>query len=368
MKVLALVATPRRGGNVDQLVEAALDGAKESGAEVEKVNLFDLNVQRCTACLKCRSAHVCHLTDDVDALFHRLAAADALIVGAPVYWSAPPSVLASLYERLTGYLVDLPSPLSLPKPLLPTGRPVFFVTSCTTPFPLSALLGMTGRTFRAMGSFWRSAGFNVTGHIAETGTWRPGSPAPLMLGKARQAGRRLTRQVRNVHARELRGTLTQVGALIDGLASENDQFWPRESWPPMILDRPLSVGATGGHSLIRYVTETYQPGRLIRFRFLSPRGFTGTHTFDAEQAGPEVVRLRHTIEMRLSGLKAQLMWPLAVRWLHDALVEDALDLAQSKVEGRTLPRRPWSWWVRFLRTVIRQLALARQRRTVSQAA
>jgi hypothetical protein len=58
--------------------------------------------------------------------------------------------------------------------------------------------------------------------------------------------------------------------------------------------------------------------------------------------------------MRLSGV-ALLSWPLMFRWLHDALIEDALDRAEATVTSRPLQERRWSLLVRFLRRVaIRQ--------------
>jgi hypothetical protein len=40
------------------------------------------------------------------------------------------------------------------------------------------------------------------------------------------------------------------------------------------------------------------------------------------------------------------------RWLHDALVEDALDRAEAAVTTRPLQKRHWSLWVRFLRRIV----------------
>jgi multimeric flavodoxin WrbA len=191
MKVLALVASPRQGGNVDQLVDGVLAGARDGGAAVEKVNLCHLNLKRCTACMRCRTTHACHLVDDLDGLFHKIVAADAVVVGAPLYWSNIPSQLMAVHERLTGYVEDFASPRQLPKRRLPRGKKVVFLTSCSAPFPFSALLGMTGGVFRAMGVFWRVAGFKVVGRLAETGTWHPGPPAPRKLAQARRLGQRL---------------------------------------------------------------------------------------------------------------------------------------------------------------------------------
>src|SRR5258706_10809497 len=88
--------------------------------------------------------------------------------------------------------------------------------------------------------------------------------------------------VYNVHARNLAAPADAVGALLDSLASPNDRLWPRESWPRMTLDRPLAVGARGGHGPIGYAVEDYRPGRHVRFRFHAPQGFAGTHALDVE--------------------------------------------------------------------------------------
>ncbi len=78
-------------------------------------------------------------------------------------------------------------------------------------------------------------------------------------------------KVINIHERELGANHEQVGALIDSLASEDDRLWPGHSWPRMKFDRPLSIGATGGHGPIRYFIEGYKPGKFIKFCFTNPK-------------------------------------------------------------------------------------------------
>lgn len=156
----------------------------------------------------------------------------------------------------------------------------------------------------------------------------------------------------NIHERVIPASVDLVGRMIDTLASTGDMVWPHERWPALQLDRPLQVGAAGGHGPIRYRVESYEPGRKIRFRFLSPEGFVGTHGFDVEDAGGRVSKLRHVIEMRTVGI-AFLNWSLIIRPLHDALLEDALD----KVEGAFRdvgPPRVWSRRVVFLRWLVRK--------------
>ena len=156
--------------------------------------------------------------------------------------------------------------------------------------------------------------------------------------------------VLNIHTRDLHTSRDAVGALLDSLASKQDLLWPCDRWPAMRLDRPLQVGAVGGHGPIRYRVEVYEPGRAIRFRLTGPRGVHGTHGFELKASAPGITRLEHRLCMRVSG-GARLSWPLMFRWLHDALIEDALDRAEAAVTSRPLQERHWSLWVRFLRRV-----------------
>lgn len=115
----------------------------------------------------------------------------------------------------------------------------------------------------------------------------------------------------------------------------------------MRFDRPLGVGARGGHGPIRYTVEEYRPGQRVVFRFLRPALVRGTHALEVLEAQEGVV-VRHTVEAT-PGWCGWLLWPLVFRWLHDALVEDALDNAERALTGRVRSPARWSPWVRLLR-------------------
>jgi hypothetical protein len=154
--------------------------------------------------------------------------------------------------------------------------------------------------------------------------------------------------VLNIHERELPADSGTVGRLIDALAGPDDRLWPRDRWPAMRFDRPLGVGAAGGHGPIRYTVAAYVPGTWVRFAFTGPRGFDGFHEYTVHQTGPGAAVLRHTLAMRLRG-PARLSWPLAYRPMHDALIEDSLDRAERDVTGTVLQPARWSPYVRLLR-------------------
>ncbi|WP_017594984.1 SRPBCC family protein [Nocardiopsis potens] len=156
----------------------------------------------------------------------------------------------------------------------------------------------------------------------------------------------------NEHRRLLAAPVDEVGALIDGLASDRDPLWPDEDWPAMRFDRPLGVGARGGHGPVRYSVVEYLPGRRIRFRFEAPAGFLGHHGFSVEETDGGVL-LRHLLTVQPVG-PARVSWPLVYRPLHDALLEDALDKAERSL-GLGGPRTEWSPLVKALRAAAERL-------------
>ena len=48
---------------------------------------------------------------------------------------------------------------------------------------------------------------------------------------------------------------------------------------------------------------------------------------------------------------ATLTWAFAIRWLHDALIEDAFDKVENFFTGKN-NKTEWNIWVRFLREIL----------------
>jgi multimeric flavodoxin WrbA len=44
MKVVGIYGSPRKGGNSDQLLDKALEGARSAGAEVQRIYVRDLKM------------------------------------------------------------------------------------------------------------------------------------------------------------------------------------------------------------------------------------------------------------------------------------------------------------------------------------
>ncbi len=159
-----------------------------------------------------------------------------------------------------------------------------------------------------------------------------------------------TMKVLNIHKRIIHQPKAKVLELLNTLASPNDLVWPKEQWPAMRLDAGLQEGSKGGHGPIGYSISQYIPGKLIVFQFSKPKGFDGIHQFEVIDLGDEQTELVHTIDIKASGIGI-LSWVLAIRWLHDALVEDAFDKVENYFSEEK-KRTEWNSWVKLLRGIL----------------
>ena len=106
----------------------------------------------------------------------------------------------------------------------------------------------------------------------------------------------------NVHQRQFTAEPARLGDLLDHVAESNNALWPSPAWPPLQLDGPLATGTTGGHGMIRYKVEDFEPGRRVVFRFDPSMSLVGTHTLAVlPGSAPRSAILRHEIRARATG-------------------------------------------------------------------
>lgn len=106
MKALFINGSPRKNKNTALLLEQAMEGARQAGAQVEMVNLYDrsLNYKGCMSCFACKvkggRKGICSFKDDLLPILQRAVQADVLVCGSPVYCSYPSANLRAFMERL----------------------------------------------------------------------------------------------------------------------------------------------------------------------------------------------------------------------------------------------------------------------------
>lgn len=106
IKVLLVNGSPRPNHNTGKALKAAMEGAKEAGAEVELINLYTIkNLKGCYSCFQCQRKGfskidpVCCVKDETWPYLEKAREADVVIFGSPVYFSYPTGMLRAFIER-----------------------------------------------------------------------------------------------------------------------------------------------------------------------------------------------------------------------------------------------------------------------------
>ena len=102
MKTIVINASPRKRWNTAQILKSAYEGAKSVGADVEYIDLYDIDLKGCMSCLVCKSKKTekvkCYWRDDLSPIIERILEADTLLVGSPIYFGKSTSHFRALME------------------------------------------------------------------------------------------------------------------------------------------------------------------------------------------------------------------------------------------------------------------------------
>ncbi|QWV98085.1 flavodoxin family protein [Geomonas nitrogeniifigens] len=108
VKVVAIVGSYRKGGMVDQVVDAVLAGAAAAGAQVEKVYLLDTHVEFCTNCRLCTQTPggargICPVADEMARLLDLVEGCQGVVLASPTNFGAVTALTKRFVERLVCY-------------------------------------------------------------------------------------------------------------------------------------------------------------------------------------------------------------------------------------------------------------------------
>ena len=99
MKLLGIHGSPRKGGNSDLLLERALQGARDAGAEVSELTARGLKLEGCRECGGCDETGECVVDDEMQRVYGLLKEADAIIVATPIFFYTVPAQLKAVIDR-----------------------------------------------------------------------------------------------------------------------------------------------------------------------------------------------------------------------------------------------------------------------------
>jgi multimeric flavodoxin WrbA len=99
LKVLGIMGSPRIKGNTDLLLDEALRGAQEAGGEVEKITVDKLKIAPCREYYGCLKDGNCVIRDDMDDIYLKILAADAVIMATPIFFYTVSAQIMLLISR-----------------------------------------------------------------------------------------------------------------------------------------------------------------------------------------------------------------------------------------------------------------------------
>lgn len=102
MKVVAFCGSGRKQGNTVLLLNAVLEPLTGAGAETELIELAGNEIRGCMACYVCyleRNGTCVLKKDIVNDCIAKMAAADAVLLGSPAYFTDVSSEMKALIDR-----------------------------------------------------------------------------------------------------------------------------------------------------------------------------------------------------------------------------------------------------------------------------
>jgi multimeric flavodoxin WrbA len=100
MKVLLINGSPRAKSNTGLGLLQMQKIFESEGIETEVLNIGNKDIRGCIACGRCGQAGKCVFDDLVNEAAEKFREADGLVVGSPVYYSAPNATVQAFLQRL----------------------------------------------------------------------------------------------------------------------------------------------------------------------------------------------------------------------------------------------------------------------------
>jgi multimeric flavodoxin WrbA len=105
-KILAIHGSPRRKGNTSQLLQKAVQGAKEAGGQVEEIVLRDLKMSPCLEIYGCKKTGRCVIKDDFQDVYDKLLSCQAVMLASPIFFYTVSAHTKILMDRCQSLWVN----------------------------------------------------------------------------------------------------------------------------------------------------------------------------------------------------------------------------------------------------------------------
>jgi multimeric flavodoxin WrbA len=104
MKIMSFVGSPRKGSNVDLLIDKVIEGAQsKTDVEAEKIYLYEADIKNCNGCMLCtalKGDKDCPIKDEMPGILNRMVGANAFVFGSPNHCHTMTSAMTNLWARM----------------------------------------------------------------------------------------------------------------------------------------------------------------------------------------------------------------------------------------------------------------------------
>jgi multimeric flavodoxin WrbA len=100
MKIVAITSSPKgKKSNTLQLVNAAAEGAREAGADVDVIDITKHRIKYCKGCVTCYKKGRCVQKDGYQEIWDKVIGADGIILSSPNYIDGVTAQLKTFIDR-----------------------------------------------------------------------------------------------------------------------------------------------------------------------------------------------------------------------------------------------------------------------------
>ncbi len=99
MKTLILLGSPRKRGNTSILLGKVRQGLHEENCSTELIHLNNLKIRPCQGCGGCDKTGRCVIPDEMQSIYPKIDAADALVIASPIYFYSVTAQTKALVDR-----------------------------------------------------------------------------------------------------------------------------------------------------------------------------------------------------------------------------------------------------------------------------
>jgi len=110
MKLMAIVGSPRKGGNTELLVDQVITGCRsKTEVDADKFLIIDKKIEYCTGCLTCTlpspGTGKCVIEDDMVEIIENMKSSDAFIFSTPNHMRTITAPLLNFLSRMLPLMV-----------------------------------------------------------------------------------------------------------------------------------------------------------------------------------------------------------------------------------------------------------------------